>query len=373
MSKKTGIEFLRNRGRQPGDKIPSMEHYRGLSREAVHKLTGRDPLEHRNCLNAVYQDLGRLLDVDLNWGGGLPVASDEVHDWSDGQRIKRNRHGYPVVQWGVFHVTAQEDGRHFLHIPLPEDLDAALQFDPLQYFQKTVEDYEEEFNRAYEHMLESCGDVVYPVPHHYTTCFHWPLAIFGFELLCEAGMEEEDFHCLMERFSEVSRRITTAWSRVEGLEGFILHDDLTMTSGPIFNPDWYRRHVFPFYKEIFRPLKEKNIPIIFTSDGDCSMFMDDVFSAGADGFNFEYLVNLETVASNHPDKILIGNLNNATIANGPTQKIEKEVRRCIEIGRDVPGFVVNVGGGLTHQIPVENLNFYLELRKRLCRSRDSIS
>jgi len=366
MSKSYGIEFLRNRGRQADEKIPVMEHFRGLSREAVKHLTGRDPLLEMENITGIYQKLGDTLGVDLNWGEGFPLPGDEVHDWSDGQSVKQSREGHPVVQWGIFHVVAQEDGRHFLHVPLPQDLDEALTFDPLRFFPKTVDEYEAEFRAAYHKMLESTGEVAYPVPHHYTTCFHWPLAIFGFELLCEAGMEENDFYALMERFAEVSIRITTAWSRIEGLEGFILHDDLTMTSGPIFQPDWYRKHIFPFYPKIFAPFREKNIPVIFTSDGNCSEFVDDVFSAGADGFNFEYLVDMESVANKHPDKILIGNFNNAIIAAGPEADIEKEVRRCMDAGRHVPGFVANVGGGLTHQIPVRHLEYYLELRKRLC-------
>ncbi|MEX0332688.1 MAG: uroporphyrinogen decarboxylase family protein [Puniceicoccaceae bacterium] len=369
MSKAYGIEFLRNRGRKAGEKIPVMEHYRGLSREAVKALTGTDPLLETDRMNETYLQLGELLDVDLNWGVGLPVPEkDETHDWSDGQSVKTSREGHPVVQWGIFHVTAQDDGRHFLHIPLPKDIDEALEFDPLKYFPKTVDEYVEEFQAEYQQMLDSTSEVTYPIPHHYTTCFHWPLAIFGFELLCEAGMEQEDFHCLMERFAEVSRRITTAWSRVEGLEGLILHDDLTMTAGPIFHPDWYHKHVFPFYPDIFAPLKEKGIPIIFTSDGNCSKFVDDIIAAGADGLNFEYLVDLETLANRHPDKILVGNINNATIAEGPKDKITREVEHCLLVGKEVPGFVVNVGGGLTHQIPIDNLRYYIDLRKKLCHS-----
>lgn len=367
MSYSYGVQFLRNRGRKQGEKIPAMEHIHGLSREAVTALSGRDPFQEPDALNEIYRAVTRQLDVDLNWGVGLPMPGDEMHDWSDGQTVKTNREGNPVVQWGIFHVVAQDDGRHFLHVPKPKDIDEALQFDPLLYFPQSVEDYQQEFTRQYRQMIESCGDVVYPIPHHYTTAFHWPLAIFGFELLCEAGMEEDDFHALMERFAEISCRITTAWSRVEGLEGFILHDDLTMTSGPIFAPDWYRRHIFPFYEAIFAPLRQKNIPIIFTSDGDCSAFIGDVFNAGADGFNFEYLVDLETVANNHPDKILVGNFNNATLAQGPQEAIHREITRTIDVGRTVPGFVANVGGGLTHQIPLPNLQYYLTLRSHKCR------
>ena len=211
------------------------------------------------------------------------------------------------------------------------------------------------------------GGVGYVIPHHYTTCFHWPLAIFGFEMLCEAGMEEEDFHSLIGRFAEITRRITRAWARVDGLKAFICHDDLTMTSGPMFRPDWYREHIFPHYPEIFAPFKNAGIPLIFTSDGNCSCFVDDIFAAGADGLNFEYLVSLRDLVEHHGDKILIGNLSSEVIARGPIERIEREVRGCIEVGKQAPRYVMNVGGGLTHDMPVAHLESYLAIRKKLCR------
>lgn len=365
MSKAYALEFLKH-GRRP-DRIPVMEHFSGLSREVVKVVTGHDPILNKENITGIYQDLGRFLEVDTNWGGGYPTPSTETHDWSDGETVKTSREGHPVVQWGIFHVTAQEDGRHFLHVPVPGSVDEALEFNPLTYFPKTVEAYREQFQKEYDAMLRTTGDVAYPIPHHYTTAFHWPLAILGFELLCEVGMEEDAFHSLMERFAEISRRITTAWSQVEGLEAIILHDDLTMSSGPVFRPGWYREHIFPFYPDIFKPLKEKGIPIIFTSDGNCTCFLDDIFNAGADGLNFEYLVDMEHIVERHGDKILVGNISSDTIAHGSEERITREVTRCIRIGSRAPGFMVNVGGGLTHDIPMQNLEYYVSLRKRLCR------
>ena len=180
-------------------------------------------------------------------------------------------------------------------------------------------------------------------------------------------MEEAGFGRLMERFAEISLRIATAWSQVEGLRGFIFHDDLTMTSGPVFPPAWYRRHIFPHYPAIFAPLRQRGVPIIFTSDGDCSVFVQDIFAAGAEGLNFEYLVDLQRVVREYPDKILIGNINSATLAGGSIREIEREATRCIEIGCQAPRFVANIGGGLTHTMPVRNLEAYLVLRRDLCR------
>ena len=361
-----------------GQRVAVMEHLRGLSRQAIEHFSGIDPLREPQRLNEAFRRIAEVFEVDLLWGDGLPTNTalpdtpsalgyEEIFDWDDGQTIKKTRDGLAVVQWGIFGAVHQEDGRHFVHVPKPQSVGEALAFEPMQYFPKTVEQYRADFARQYEHMLESVGEIAYPLPHHYTTCFHWPLAIFGFELLCEAGMEEAGFGRLMERFAEISVRIATAWSQVEGIKGFIFHDDLTMTGGPVFPPAWYRRHIFPHYPAIFAPLRRRNVPIIFTSDGDCSVFVQDIFAAGAEGLNFEYLVDLQRVVREYPDKILIGNINSATLAGGSIREIEREATRCIEIGCQAPRFVVNIGGGLTHTMPVRNLEAYLALRRNLCR------
>ena len=361
-----GLEVLNANYR--GDRIPVMEHYLACSREVVKHFTGFDPLAPGGPgLNHIYRRLAEKLEIDLFWGAG-PVGDDiETHDWSDGETVKTTRQGHPSVQWGIFHVVSQEDGRHFLDVPKPASLDAALQFDSLRYFPDTEDEYAAKFQAEHDLSEDLAGGTGNVIPFHYTTAFHWPLAIFGFELLCEAGMEEDDFSALMVRFVEISKRITRAWARVQGLKAFICHDDLTMTAGPIFQPDWYRTHIFPHYPAIFAPLKDKGIPVIFTSDGNCSCFVDDIFAAGADGLNFEYLVNLRDLVERHGDKILIGNLCSATIARGSVERIESEVRQCIEVGKNAPRFMMNVSGGFTHDMPIGHIEAYLRVRSKLCR------
>ena len=366
MSLDLALDVLRPHYR--GTRIPVMEHYIAASREAVRHFTGFDPLAPDGPgLNAIYRSLAERFEIDLFWGEG-PVADDrETHDWSDGETVKITREGHPAVQWGVFHVLSQEDGRHFLHVPKPTTLDDALRFDPLKYFPKTEDEYFAQFEAEHRRLQERTGGIGYVIPQHYTTCFHWPLAVFGFELLCEAGMEEDDFSDLIGRFVEVSQRITRAWARVDGLKAFICHDDLAVTAGPLFRPDWYRKHIFPHYPSIFAPFKERGIPLIFTSDGDCSCLVDDIFAAGADGLNFEHLVSLRDLVESHGDKILIGNLNSEVIASGPPARIEAAVRECIDTGKHAPRFILNVGGGLTHDMPVDHLEAYLQIRSQLCR------
>lgn len=365
MSRQAGIDALH--GVRSAGRIPVMEHLGGLSREAIKHFSGIDPVAEPRRVNEAFRRLTEVFENDLVWGGGLPDDPERVLDWSTGPRVRQNSAGLDVVQWGIFGTVHQEDGRHFTHIPKPVSVDDALSIRPLDLFPDTVEQYRERFNAKYQRMLASTGETCLPIPHHYTTLFHWALAIFGFELLCEVGMAGDRFGSLMAQFAQVSRRITTAWAGVPGLHAFICHDDLTMTSGPIFSPDWYRQHIFPHYPSIFAPLKEAGVPVIFTSDGDCSAFVDDVFAAGADGLNFEHLVDMDWIVARHPDKTLIGNLDSATIAGGSPERIEDQARRCIQAAAKAPRFVINVGGQLTHDIPVAHLEHYLDIRKQLSR------
>ncbi len=349
-----------------GDRIPVMEHLWGLSRQAIQHYTGIDPIAEPGRIHDAFKGIAEVFEVDLLFGAGLPDNNSQVFDWDNGEKLKHLPDGTPIVQWGIFCTGIQEDGRHFLHVPKPASVDEALDFDPFHYFPKTVEQYRTEFVNAYAQMRENCGDTCYPIPHHYTTLYHCALAIFGFELWCEVGMaDERRLSRLLDRFAELSWRITTAWSQVDGLDGFILHDDLVTTAGPVFAPAWYRRHIFSRYAEIFAPLVKKEIPIVFTSDGNCTEFVDDIFAAGADGLNMEYLVDLEPLVRDYPDKVLIGNINSAILANGPLPAIEREVTRCIEVGRRARRFVINVGGQLTHTMPLDHLDYYLNLRRRL--------
>ncbi len=354
-----------------GNRIPVMEKLEPLSREAIVHFSGIDPVAEPHRVNEAFQRIAEIFETDLNWGFGLPINTETftIYDWSDGETVKLDSAGNEVVQWGIFGTTHQEDGRHFVHIPKPSTVEEALDFQPLEYFPQTVEEYREIFESLHGIMLASVGDTCYPIPHHYTTCFHWPLAVFGFELLCLAGMADEDrFHELMSRFAEITIRITTAWSQVEGLKAFTVHDDLALSRGPVFRPDWYRRHIFPHYPAIFAPIRGRGIPLIFTSDGDYTELVDDIAKAGADGLVFEHFMDLEMLVERYPDKILIGNIDSSILARGTREEIEIETRRCMEVGSRASRFVVSVSGHLTHDIPIENLECYLNLRKTLARN-----
>ncbi|MFB0517244.1 MAG: uroporphyrinogen decarboxylase family protein, partial [Candidatus Neomarinimicrobiota bacterium] len=149
-----------------------------------------------------------------------------------------------------------------------------------------------------------------------------------------------------------------AWSQVD-IEVFISHDDLAMTKGPIFRPDWFREHIFPHYPQIWKPLKDKGIKVIFCSDGNYGPLIDDIAAAGADGFIIEPSVDLQTVVGKYGGrKAIIGNVDTKVLTFEGEKEIEAEVRRCVSTAGHHPGFFINAVGGIPHNIPLKNVEAY---------------
>ena len=147
-----------------------------------------------------------------------------------------------------------------------------------------------------------------------------------------------------------------------GVGVYLCHDDIVWTSGSVFHPDWYRRYIFPKYRRLWAPLKERGIPVLFCADGDLTAFVDDIAEAGADGFIFEPVTSLEYVALRYGNThVIIGNVDCRVLQFGTRKDIRREVERAVDIGKPCPGYFMAVGNHIPNGIPVENIEYYFEI------------
>lgn len=328
-----------------GDMIPQIEFLRHP--QFVHKITGMDNSED---VLVKLAEANRRLDLDMIWYESEVSAYD----------IKNHPEDYEVTDWGG----TDSIWRKRYPVDTVEDV---LNYSPLENFEITDNPKERAayFNIDYKRVKDVYGDSVLVPGGYYTTLVQWPIMVFGWELfLTAAASEPERFAEILEEFAELSRREITAWTELD-IKVFISHDDLAMTSGPFFSADWYRKNVFPVYKKLWKPLKEKGIKVIFCSDGKIESLMDDIVEAGADGFIFEPVNDLKGIVKKYGnDKILIGNIDTKILTFGSFEDIENEVKRCVETAKECPGYFLNVSGQIPHNVPLENAEFYFECCKK---------
>jgi len=347
---------------QPTDIVPQVEWFWPMSREAYIRLTGIDPLEDMKaaCLAVIEK-----LELDLSWGG-LPQPPEQGYP----PEREGVTSGGQVREWGLFGTCWKEEGAHLSSGRRARARDV-IEYDPWSYEQRSMSELVRDFQAQHSKAQGEIGNRLLVAEAHYTTLFHWFLGLFGWRpTVMAASKYPREFKVQVDRFAELSRFYMEAWSRVSGLHVFISHDDICMSNGPIFSPKWYRDYIFPHYEEIWAPLKERGIPVIFCSDGDLTLIVDDLFAAGADGLIFEPYLDLSWLARRWGGKkILIGNVNTRILTGGTPADVVREVERCIKTCGQLPGYFLNASGQLPHNIPWENLKAYLDTCRRMRRRR----
>ena len=202
----------------------------------------------------------------------------------------------------------------------------------------------------------------------YVTLVSGLLEILGWQnLLMALGCDAAGFGQVAARYASWIQQYFDALADAD-VPVVMVHDDIVWTSGPFCHADWYRAHVFPHYRRFFAPLIESGKKIMFTSDGNYTMFIDDIAAAGAHGFVMEPTTDMGLVAEKYGrTHVFIGNADTRILLSGGREAIRDEVARCMAIGKGCPGFFMAVGNHIPPNTPVENAIYYNEVYEELSR------
>lgn len=106
--------------------------------------------------------------------------------------------------------------------------------------------------------------------------------------------------------------------------------------------------------------------VLFTSDGDFTLFIDDLAGVGVHGFVLEPMTDMAAIAERYgKTHLFVGNVDTRVLLRNDREAIRAEVERAVSIGRDCPGFVVAVGNHIPANTPVEAALYYNEVLEEL--------
>jgi hypothetical protein len=230
---------------------------------------------------------------------------------------------------------------------------------------KGIAGLREENRRFREHFRDEA--VMYYL--YYTTLFMWPVVTFDWSPFMVAAMLDPDRfdRVLWEPWSRVSRKHFETLAAIDE-EVVFCHDDLAMTTGPVFPPEFYEKWIFPRYPWIMEPVAKAGKKLIFVTDGNCDAFLKRLLDFPIAGIMFEnpatpYERVLETWGE--AGRGFIGGISTAILTNGTPDEVRAHTRDVIEQGRRYPGFIISSCGGLHGNIPMENMLAYFETRNEM--------
>ncbi|MCX7803606.1 MAG: uroporphyrinogen decarboxylase family protein [Planctomycetota bacterium] len=316
--------------------------------EIVRHITGKDPRRDPSA----WRDFDRIAGIDFHWR-----TNDGPVPWN-----KRGR----TTDMG--HATYVEDGSDYRRpgrSPF-RTADEVLEFDAVKEY--GLPDFGElvAYYEAWHRKAQEGVDAVVP-GGYYKTLISGAIEAFGWERLLEAAGQDPDRFgdAVLGSFFELSLHHFRAWAETS-IEFFMCHDDMVWTQGPFMHPRYYRKYVFPRYRELWAVLKKKGKRVLYTSDGTFDMFLDDLAGAGTDGFCFEPTNDLKKMVGKFGvTHVLMGGADCRTLTFGSKADIERELRGIFDLARGCPGFVFAAGNHFPANVPLENGLFYFELVAKL--------
>lgn len=261
------------------------------------------------------------------------------------------------------HAVYSEDGsdKNTNVFTLFDDEDEVFAFDPLEKLPyRDEEEIVRVFNENYKGQCDYLPDVV-SMTGIYISCMSGLIDMLGWDMLLTcAGVDPEAFGEFTDRYSLWIERYFKALAKSDA-PVVMVHDDIVWTEGAFISPEWYRKHIFPSYERCFRHLHEAGKVILFTSDGNFTEFIDDIAACGINGFVMEPLTDMAYIAEKYgKTHAFVGNADTRILLEGDRDDIYREVKRCMDIGKKYPGFIMAVGNHIPANTPVDNCLWYDE-------------
>jgi hypothetical protein len=201
---------------------------------------------------------------------------------------------------------------------------------------------------------------------YYTTLFMWAVVKFDWDhFMVAATLDPDRFdHHFWRPWTEISRKHVEALCAMDE-EVLFVHDDLPMSTGPVFPPAFYETYIFPRYPYILEPVERAGKKLIFVTDGNCDMFLEKLLGFPIDGLMFENPATpfqrvLDTWGK--AGRGFIGGIDTTLLTHGTPDAVYRHTRDVIAAGRKYPGFIIASCGGLHGNIPPANLKAYCAAR-----------
>ncbi|MFO8007953.1 MAG: uroporphyrinogen decarboxylase family protein [Candidatus Brocadiia bacterium] len=338
MSYRIGMDALRLR------ETPRPGHTEYCSNDAlVRAVTGRDPLRDETA----WREFHDAWELDFLWH-----VNDGPVPWPERGRTTDMGHA-EFLEGG-------RDKRPAVACPF-ESVAEVWAFDAVEeYGLPDSDELVACYERWHRDNQAANPEQVWPAGY-YKTIVSGAIEAFGWDMLLSAAADRGRFERVLDSFYRLTMHHFRAWAQTDA-PVFICHDDMVWSEGPFMHPDFYRSVIFPRYAKLWEVLHEAGKVVLYCSDGDFTMFLDDLAEAGADGFIFEPLVDLRAVVERFGrTHVIMGSLVDCrTLTFGTREDIAAQVDATLELAGDCPGFFFAVGNHIPSNVPVDNALFYFD-------------
>ncbi len=323
----------------------------------ISHVSGMDAFDHTP---AAFELAWRKLGIDIHVAKPEHNASrPEVPGgtWVKGNKLYADMGVYPTSMPLEYcpEISKSEDDWVFKHDACRDDFDFSQKLSGLK--------------SANDRFRSDFGNQAVMYHLYYTTLFMWPVVKFDWEPFMLAAISQPELfnETLWQPWARISRKNFEVLAAM-GEDVVFCHDDLTMSTGPVFPPEFYEKYIFSQYDYIFEPVVKAGKKLVFVCDGNMDIFLERLLEFPIDGIMFENPATpFERVLDTwgRAERGFIGGIETNILTCGTPDEVREHTRSVIEKGREYPGFIISSCGGLHGNIPMENMLAYFAARNAM--------
>ena len=183
--------------------------------------------------------------------------------------------------------------------------------------------------------------------------------LMGFENLCISTVEDPELpKAIIDKVGKVIVEQVKRGFEYSRIGAFWLCDDIAFGSGLMVKPEFYRKYLFPWYKEIGDLCRQKGIPLLFHSDGNYQEVIEDLVLLGVNAINpvEPKSMDMGKIKDLYGGRLcLVGNIDiDYTLTEGTVSEVEAEVKMRIREVAPGGGYCIGSSNSITSYVKFEN-------------------
>lgn len=159
------------------------------------------------------------------------------------------------------------------------------------------------------------------------------------------------------------------WQADQGTDFICLNSDFGFNDGPFISPEQFAEFVTPYLARIVEAIHDLGLKAILHSDGDLRKILDQLVSAGIDGYQSidpQGHMDIAEVKRQYGDRlILMGNVRSAALQDSDSEIIRESVDYAITNGKPGGRYIFSTSNCIFAGMPLESYHIMLDEYERM--------
>jgi uroporphyrinogen decarboxylase len=182
--------------------------------------------------------------------------------------------------------------------------------------------------------------------------------LLGFQNFCLSLYMQEDLVTkVFHQVGKIQLQGAKELARIPNIGALWVVDDLSYGSGPMIDPKFFRKYVFPWYEELGALAKEQGLLFFFHSDGNIWPVMEDLISIGFDAIHpiDPTCMDIREVKRKVGQKLgIMGNISTDLLSRGTPEDVREITKATIRDIAPAGGYALGSGNSVPNWVRFEN-------------------